>query len=130
MEIIILLILLFFCFGAVGIVAVGIVMIARWVSKPEPPPRVVERAESDLAVFERQLVRFYTEGKISDEVYDLLMMRVRAERRPTATDVTDRTEKKEQVVEKIVFEKVVVESVSSVAPPPPAPRPRVPRRPF
>src|SRR6185295_8735823 len=76
-----------------------------------PPPnfeRRPPRAEDDLAVFERQLVRFYTEGKIGDEVYDQLIARVRAERAPKpATDVTP-------PAEKVVVEKVVVQSASSV----------------
>ena len=34
----------------------------------------------DLAAFERQLVRFSREGKINDEIYELLLARIRAER--------------------------------------------------
>src|ERR1051325_5227882 len=34
----------------------------------------------DLAAFERQLVRFSREGKINDEIYELLLVRIRAER--------------------------------------------------
>jgi hypothetical protein len=35
---------------------------------------------NDLAATERQLVRFYRDGKINDETYELLMARIRAER--------------------------------------------------
>src|ERR1051325_10267154 len=35
---------------------------------------------NDLAAFERQLVRFSREGKISDDIYELLLIRIRAER--------------------------------------------------
>jgi hypothetical protein len=135
MEIIILLILLFFCFAIVAGVGLSIVAIVRWISKGEPPPRVVERPADDLAAFERQLIRFYREGKINDAVYELLLSRIRAERRPSARDYTDYTEKKKVVVEE--------KSVSSVVPqirheeptrpkptPPPPPPPRPPRRPF
>src|SRR5215213_327503 len=35
---------------------------------------------NDLAVTERQLVRFYRDGKVNDETYELLLARIRAER--------------------------------------------------
>src|SRR6185369_5724339 len=35
---------------------------------------------NDLAAMERQLVRFSAEGKINDELYELLLARIRAER--------------------------------------------------
>src|ERR1051326_786344 len=35
---------------------------------------------NDLAATERQLVLFYRDGKINDETYELLMVRIRAER--------------------------------------------------
>src|SRR5215217_9514574 len=35
---------------------------------------------NDLAVTERQLVRFYRDGKVDDETYELLLARIRAER--------------------------------------------------
>src|SRR6185503_17637100 len=85
---------------------------------------------------------FYRDGKINDEVYELLLARIRAERAPkTATDNTaEKVVVEKTVVEKTVIEKVVVESVSSpvfdrrVEPPPkPAPPPPPPpkvRRPF
>lgn len=139
MEIIILLILLFFCLGIVVVVGLGVWALTRWVWKPPAPaPRVVERPSDDLAVFERQLIRFYQDGKINDEIYEQLMARIRTERATETTDYTDR-------VKKVVVEEKVVQSVPSVAeiprrepprpprptpPPPPPPPPRAPRRPF
>ena len=133
MELIIVLILLFFCVAVVGVVGLAIVLLVRWISKPDPPLRVFE-PQDDLAAFERQLTRFARDGKISEEIYELLLARVRAERAPKTPDDTDR---------KRVVEKVVVPSVSSAVserklepppkpaepPPPPPPPPKV-RRPF
>ena len=83
MEIIILLILLFFCFCVIGVVALIVMALVRWVWKPPAPsPRVVPPPADDLAAFERQLIRFYREGKVNDEVYEQLMARIRAEREP------------------------------------------------
>src|SRR6185503_4495619 len=141
MEVIFVLTLLFFYFVIVGSVVLGIVVLWRWFWKPDPPPRVFEPGD-DLTAFERQLARFYRDGKINDEVYELLLARIRAERAPkTATDNTaEKVVVEKTVVEKTVIEKVVVESVSSpvfdrrVEPlpkpaPPPPPPPKV-RRPF
>jgi hypothetical protein len=133
----------------------GVAMMIRWVFglNEEPPtakqsrfivePPAVPRAEprptprDDLAAFERQLVQFYIDGKISDEVYEQLMARVRAERMPPASKP-----KPERVVEKVVVEKVVPESApigldrerpSAQIPPPPrhesSPRPEPPPQP-
>src|SRR4026208_965506 len=44
----------------------------------EPP--VAAGPLNDLAATERQLVRFYRDGKINDETYELLLVRIRAER--------------------------------------------------
>lgn len=133
MEIIILLILLLFCFGIIGIIGLSVVALVRWTTRSNPTPHVVERGESDLAVFERQLVRFYREGKINDEVYELLMSRIRAER-AEATKTTDYTDRVKKVVveEKVVQSVPSVSSVSSVVEKPrrEAPPPRPPRRPF
>lgn len=132
MEIIILLILLFFCFGVVGIVGLCVWALVRYITKPNPVPRVVEQRESDLDVFERQLIRFYREGKISEEIYQQLIACIRPPRATQNTDVKE------------PIQKIVVESVSSVSvevkaeqpkkplPPPrvPPPPPRAPRRPF
>src|SRR5215212_4662185 len=135
MELIFLLIILLFVLAVImvaGHVMWLIVAAAfRWVFKPERTDVVEPR--DDLAATERQLTRFYTEGKISDDVYNQLMARIRGERTTDSTNVTR------------VVEKIVVESVSSVlvepkveppqkaSPPPPAeppPPPRAPRRPF
>lgn len=139
MEFIILLFLLFFCFCVVGVIAISVMALGRWLSKPAPaPPRVVERPNDDLAAFERQLIRFYQNGKITDEIYEQLMARIRAERATGITAYTDR-------VKKVVVEERAVPSVAPVAeiprrepPRPPAPTPtpapppppRPPRRPF
>ncbi len=92
MEIIILLILLFFCFGIVAVVGFAVIQLFRLATRQDPPPRVVAppppaetrrpRPEDDLAAFERQLIRFYQDGKVNDEVYEQLMARIRAERQP------------------------------------------------
>src|SRR6185369_8145517 len=44
----------------------------------EPP--VAAGPLIDLAATERQLVRFYRDGKINDETYELLLARIRTER--------------------------------------------------
>ena len=123
--------------------------VVKWVFKtesrdqpfvaPPPPPRYPPPPQGvdDLTIFERQLIRFYRVGKVSDEIYETLMARIRAERATKTTDKTD------------VVKEVVVGSVSAVAvevkpepvkkrfvppppPPPPTPPPplRPPRRPF
>src|SRR5690242_4323650 len=116
MEVIFVLTLLFIFLVIVGSLVLGVVLIWRWFTKPAPtPPHVVQptqarlpRREDDLAAFERQLVRFYRDGKINDEIYEQLLARVRAERAPKAAmDNTDFTEK-------VVTEKVAVQSASSV----------------
>src|SRR5215207_9943922 len=59
---------------------------------PPPPPAPFSppplRAD-DLTVFERQLARFYEDGKVSDEIYETLMARIRAERAPKTTAKPD-----------------------------------------
>ena len=49
---------------------------------PPPPPPPHPRAEQfkDLAATERQLNRFYTEGKINDDIYQKLLAHIRDER--------------------------------------------------
>ncbi|HEY2961789.1 MAG TPA: hypothetical protein VGJ37_05200 [Pyrinomonadaceae bacterium] len=127
MEIIILLIVLLFVLGILGVAGLALIAVARWIFKPEETPSIAP-PPNDLMAFERQLIRFYTEGKISDEVYELLMARVRAERAPKATEVRARAR---------VVEEVIVESPSPVVaevkpePPPrqePPPRPEPPPR--
>src|SRR5690242_11748827 len=125
MELIFVLVFLFLLLATITvaghIIWVLIAMGLRWLfsSEEEAPPahttRIFEpanvpRPADDLAAFERQLVRFYKEGKISLEVFQQLLARVRAERAPKTTDRTDKTESPKPVV----VEKVVVQSVSSV----------------
>ena len=105
MEVIVVLFFLFFVLASLVVAGhltwVVIAMLVRWMfglekkqSPPPPPssslghiitdPRAAPRAtpKDDLAAFERQLVQFYIDGKITDEVYEQLMTRVRAERTP------------------------------------------------
>src|SRR5689334_3972164 len=56
-------------------------------AEPEPPPSIVIPSPvndrlKDLAATERQIARFYSEGKLTDEVYELLIAKIRAEREP------------------------------------------------
>src|SRR5688572_13557636 len=115
-----------------------------------PPPPSNPRAEQfkDLSATERQLVKFYSEGKIIDEVYEHLLARIREERedltyRPRPQPQPQPVPKPEPAVvrpEPVVTaaltaseDKIVIEPVQ---PPPrrePPPRrqpPPPPRRPF
>ncbi|HEY0727500.1 MAG TPA: hypothetical protein VGD38_05470, partial [Pyrinomonadaceae bacterium] len=142
MEILILLILLLFCFGIIGIVGLSIIGLIRWVTKPNSPPPVVERRESDLVVFERQLIRFYREGKINDEVYEFLLSRIRAEREPVFKPPTTTRPPEPAVPRSVVIdiererppEPIPAPAYSRPQPPPPPrqppPPPPPPRRPF
>src|SRR5688572_5585820 len=115
-------------------------------STPPPPPRPAApfsppplRAD-DLTVFERQLARFYEDGKVSDQIYETLMARIRAERAPATTGKTDVV--KAVVVPSVPFVSPVEVEVRPepvkkpfvppprTEPPPPPPPPRPPRRPF
>src|ERR1044072_3303203 len=133
-----------------------IAAVLRWISKgdkePPPPPSRRSRifdappvfeSRDDLAAFERQLVRFYTDGKINDEVYEQLIARFRLERAPKTAV---RREPVQNVVVEPVIQSPVKESTAEpppkTAPPPPRyepppprpepppPPPRPPRRPF
>src|ERR1043166_7509469 len=113
----------------------------------------------DLAAFERQLVRFSREGKINDEIYELLLARIRAERdsllgRPTrpppkptpppapvappppsvvtATPVASEVEPAPTFLapEEPVREPVAPVRPRPLPPPPPPPPPARVRRPF
>src|SRR3954447_11816370 len=101
MELLIALFVLFFLLATMTVVGhviwVIIATILRWIfsdnQEPaaprqtrifEAPPPVQSR--DDLAAFERQLVRFYADGKISDEVYEQLLARLRFEREPRTTE--------------------------------------------
>jgi hypothetical protein len=52
---------------------------SRVIYTPPPANPHAERLK-DLAATERQIVRFYTEGKIIDEIYEKLLARIREER--------------------------------------------------
>jgi hypothetical protein len=103
---------------------------------PPPPPSPPPLRQDDLTVFERQLARFYRDGKVSDQIYETLMARIRAERAPQVRPV-------EPVAVKAVPFEIEREPISRPIPPPAAPRrepprteapppppPRPPRRPF
>jgi uncharacterized membrane protein len=145
MELIFVLIVLFFLLAIMMVAGHAMWLITaavlRWMfnsgAETDTMPHVTATAPAkpvdDLAATERQLIRFYTEGKISDEVYEQLMARIRAERAPAAKP------KPPVVKPPVVVEEVVIQSVSSVssvavyvepAPLPPPPSPRPPRRPF
>ena len=47
---------------------------------PPPPPNPRAEVFKDLAATERQIVKFYTDGKINDETYENLLARIREER--------------------------------------------------
>src|SRR5689334_20221624 len=99
-ELLIALFVLFFLLVTITVAGhmiwVVIAMMLRWMfsgnEAPAPPrqTRIFEtpppvQPRDDLAAFERQLVRFYRDGKISDDVYELLLARIRSERQPTTT---------------------------------------------
>jgi len=144
MELIFVLVFLLFLLAVITVAGhviwVVIAAALRWLfsEDKEPPPARQTRifdAPDDLTAFERQLVRFYKDRKITDEIYELLITRIRTERAPKTTDNRDKTDS----AEKVVVEKVVVQSVSSVVvepkvepppkpvePPPPPPPPPPP----
>jgi hypothetical protein len=135
MELIFLLFGLLFVLAVLLVTALALIAALRWLFKEDKPHAVAP--SDDLAAFERQLLRFYRDGKIGPEVYDQLQARIRAERTPRTT--TDKT----AAAKEVVVEKVLVQSVSSVVvevktatppppstPPPPRPAPPPPRRPF
>ncbi|HEU4711292.1 MAG TPA: hypothetical protein VFS76_06985 [Pyrinomonadaceae bacterium] len=58
----------------------------KWIFKvnqddnsPPPPPDVRPDKLKDLAATERQLIRFYTDGKINEEIFEQLLARIRDE---------------------------------------------------
>ena len=115
-----------------------------------PPPPSNPRAEQfkDLSATERQLVKFYSEGKIIDEVYEHLLARIREERedltyRPRPQPQPQPVPKPEPAVvrpDPVVTaaltaseDKIVIEPVQPPPrrePPPPIEPPPPPRRPF
>src|SRR5689334_7669450 len=154
MELLILAFVLFFLLAIMTVVGhitwLVIAAVLRWIFSDDkeqqgppriiqPPPAAAPRPPDDLAAFERQLVRFYTDGKINDEVYEQLIARVRLERAPMVRP------EQPQRVEPVAAPPPSVPSAplpvrEPVAPPPPPPRiprpepppppPRPPRRPF
>jgi hypothetical protein len=91
MEILIILILLFVLLTVITIVGhliwVVLAAILRWLladNRTEPPPSIrsdpLTDKHNDLVATERQITRFYTEGKLTDETYRALMRQIRAER--------------------------------------------------
>src|ERR1041385_4610714 len=61
--------------------------ILRWIfaedsteRPPSLPSGTVSNRHDDLTATERQIVKFYSEGKLNDETYEQLMRHIRAER--------------------------------------------------
>src|ERR1043166_10265406 len=81
MELIFVLFVLLCVLGIVVFAGIGFIASLRWLATYEKPPQIIQPGD-DLAAFERQLTRFYKEGKISEQVYEQLIARVRTERAP------------------------------------------------
>src|ERR1043166_8215494 len=81
MELIFVLFVLLFVLGIVVFAGIGFIASLRWLATYEKPPQIIQPGD-DLAAFERQLTRFYKEEKISEQVYEQLIARVRTERAP------------------------------------------------
>ena len=112
---------------------------------PPPPPRDPGHDHlKDLAATERQLNRFRNDGRIDEETYERLLLRIREERvrlTQPATPPPRPVVKPEPVVTAsftATEDKIVIEPVSVTAPAPPPPQPpppppappRAPRRSF
>lgn len=82
MELIFLLFILLFVLGLMLFAVIGFIAALRWLFTDDAKPQIIQPRD-DLAAFEGQLAKFYRDGKISDEVYELLIARVRAERAPS-----------------------------------------------
>jgi hypothetical protein len=109
-------------------------------------PDPVNDRLKDLAATERQLVRFLTAGRLTEETYEQVLIQIREERaRLTYRPVTQRPStpppkpvlKPEPVVTASLVaseDKIVIEPVAGVSTPPPPspppPPPRAPRRSF
>src|SRR5688500_17283717 len=168
MDLIIILFVLFILLAIMTVVGhvIWVVISAtiRWVfgldSRDDKPPSIAytspplpssnPRAEQfkDLSATERQLVKFYSEGKIIDEVYEHLLARIREERedltyRPRPQPQPQPVPKPEPAVvrpDPVVTaaltaseDKIVIEPVQPPPrrePPPPIEPPPPPRRPF
>jgi hypothetical protein len=149
MDLIFILFVLFILLAIMTVVGHVIWVVLRWIIRwvfdldintDEPPPSIYTppppvdpktQRLKDLATTERQIVKFYTEGKINDEIYEKLLASIREEVEPL-------NRKPE-----IEPARVVVTAPAPQAPPPrfeppPQPPPRVepppppppPRRPF
>jgi len=160
MEFIYILFTLFALFFVVAIfVVVGHLVwlmaaeVVKWVIKSEKraepifppgptapnPPR--PHRPDDLTIFERQVGRFYQDGKISDEIYETLMARVRAERapadvpKPRPVPVSEVPKPVEPIPPRSPIFEIAPKRPTRPNPPPPPPPPappppRPPRRPF
>jgi hypothetical protein len=150
MDLIFILFVLFILLAIMTVVGhiiwVVIRAIIRWVfdldiNRDEPPPSIYTppppdpktQRLKDLATTEKQIVKFYTDGKINDEIYEKLLSSIREEAEPLIRKP------------EIKPERVVVKAPAPQPPPPPfepptQPPPRVepppppppppPRRPF
>ena len=85
------------------------------ISYTPPPPDPKTQRLKDLATTEKQIIKFYTEGKINDAVYEKLLASIREEAEPLIRKP------------EIKREPVVVKTPASQPPPPPRfeQRPRV-----
>jgi hypothetical protein len=101
---------------------------------PEPLPR-----RSDLSVTEEQIARFYSEGKLNDQTYELIMERIRAERAPKTPRVVEASFRQDFKIKPDLHVnpanhvnpvKPTLAEKAPSPPPPPPPPPREPRRSF
>src|ERR1041385_719392 len=138
MEILIFLLVLLTVITIVGhLIWVAIAAILRWILTENE----AENPLDDLAITERQIGKFYSEGKLNDDIYEALMKRIRAERpgvappesRPTPEPRSAPAPQPSVVTASLLAtdDKIVIEPTSApipveVVPPPPRP----PRRPF
>ena len=138
MEILIFLLVLLTVITIVGhLIWVAIAAILRWILSENKTGDPLD----DLTITERQIGKFYSEGKLNDELYEALMKRIRAERagvappesRPTPEPRSAPTPQPAVVTASFLAtdDKIVIEPTSSPVPvevvtPPPRP----PRRPF
>lgn len=115
---------------------------------PTPPPANPNAQQlKDLAAAERLIVGFYIDGKISDEIYEQLLARIREERASLTREPVRKPEPVVTAAFTATEDRIVIEPVPPFVPtdeparrprpePPPPPRreppppPRPPRRPF
>lgn len=101
--------------------------ILKWLFDSTP---VVEPDElKDLAATERQIIRFHTDGKISDEIFELILARIRDEATRQTTPPPRPTPQPQPRPEPRISEpkpEPVFKPIEPIEPPPPPP----PRRPF